>query len=115
VESLVTELFSKLGIVPEEGVNRSPQVVQAMVNICVALLNQAKDSIPFVITTRSAGPTWWGLFPINAKETNMPKETTHRDPEKRAERIERRARKRADTASRKRAAKLRKNQPSESI
>lgn len=36
VESLVTELFSKLGIVPEEGVNRSPQVVQAMVNICVA-------------------------------------------------------------------------------
>jgi DNA-binding NarL/FixJ family response regulator len=36
VESLVTEMFSKLGIVPEEGVNRSPQVVQAMVNICVA-------------------------------------------------------------------------------
>ena len=36
VESLVTELFSKLGIVPEEEVNSSTQVVQAMVNICVA-------------------------------------------------------------------------------
>ena len=36
VESLVTELFSKLGIVPVEGVNRYPQVVQAMVNICFA-------------------------------------------------------------------------------
>ena len=32
----------------------------------------------------------------------MPKETTHRDPEKRAARIERRARKRAETVIRKR-------------
>ena len=30
----------------------------------------------------------------------MPKETTHRDPEKRAARIERRAKKRADTVAR---------------
>ena len=36
VEALIAELFSKLGIVQEEGVRRSPQVVQAMVNICVA-------------------------------------------------------------------------------
>ncbi len=35
------------------------------------------------------------------KENNMPKETTHRDPEKRAARIERRAKKRADTVARK--------------
>ncbi|MDE0720357.1 MAG: hypothetical protein OSB75_07355 [Dehalococcoidia bacterium] len=45
----------------------------------------------------------------------MPKETTHRDPEKRAARIEKRARKRADTASRKQIIKSRKNQASESI
>jgi DNA-binding NarL/FixJ family response regulator len=36
VEALIAELFSKLGIVQEEGVRSSPQVVQAMVNICVA-------------------------------------------------------------------------------
>ena len=36
VEALIDELFSKLGIVQEEGVRRSPQVVQAMVNTCVA-------------------------------------------------------------------------------
>jgi len=34
------------------------------------------------------------------KESNMPKEITHRDPEKRAARIESRAKKRADTAAR---------------
>ena len=34
-------------------------------------------------------------------ERNMPKETTHRDPETRAARIERRAKKRADTVTRK--------------
>ena len=36
VEALIAELFSKLGIVQEEGVRSSPQVVHAMVNICVA-------------------------------------------------------------------------------
>jgi hypothetical protein len=36
----------------------------------------------------------------------MPKETTHRDPEKRAARIERRAKKRAETANRKRLFKI---------
>ena len=36
VEALIAELFSKLGIVQEEGVRRSPHVVQAMGNICVA-------------------------------------------------------------------------------
>ena len=35
VEALIAELFSKLGIVQEEDVRRSPQVVQAMVDICV--------------------------------------------------------------------------------
>ena len=35
------------------------------------------------------------------KECTMPKETTHRDPEKRAARIDRRAKKRADTVARK--------------
>ena len=36
VEALIAELFSKQGIVLEEGVRSSPQVVHAMVNICVA-------------------------------------------------------------------------------
>ena len=36
VEILIAELFSKLGGVQKEGVRRSPHVVQAMVNICVA-------------------------------------------------------------------------------
>ena len=36
VETLIAELFSKLGIVQEEGVRSFPQVVHAMVNICVA-------------------------------------------------------------------------------
>ena len=35
------------------------------------------------------------------KESTMPKETTHRDPAKRAARIESRAKKRADTVARK--------------
>ena len=35
----------------------------------------------------------------------MPKETTHRDPEKRAARIERRAKKRTETVNRKRLIK----------
>ena len=39
----------------------------------------------------------------------MPKETTHRDPETRAARIERRAKKRADTAARKQSVKASKN------
>ena len=40
----------------------------------------------------------------------MPKETTHRDPETRAARIERRAKKRADTVTRKKIMKNMKNQ-----
>ena len=36
----------------------------------------------------------------------MPKETTHRDPETRAARIERRAKKRADTVARKKIMKM---------
>ena len=36
----------------------------------------------------------------------MPKETTHRDPETRATRIERRAKKRADTVTRKKIMKM---------
>ena len=40
---------------------------------------------------------------VDIKERGkMPKETTHRDPEKRAARIERRARKRAEAVIRKR-------------
>ncbi len=39
----------------------------------------------------------------------MAKESTHRDPEKRAARIERRARKRAETVLRKQIVKARKN------
>ena len=40
---------------------------------------------------------------VDIKErVKMPKETTHRDPEKRAARIERRARKRAEAVIRKR-------------
>jgi len=42
-------------------------------------------------------------------ERNMAKETTHRDPERRAARIERRARKRAETVMRRQAMKARKN------
>ena len=43
------------------------------------------------------------IDPDSDKErATMPKETTHRDPEKRAARIERRAKKRAETANRKR-------------
>jgi len=45
----------------------------------------------------------------------MPKESTHRDPERRAARIERRAKKRADTVSRKKAVRAKKDQPSEDI
>ena len=40
------------------------------------------------------------------KERKMPKETTHRNPETRAARIERRAKKRADTATRKKIMKM---------
>ena len=36
----------------------------------------------------------------------MPKETTHRNPETRAARIERRAKKRADTVARKKIMKM---------
>lgn len=36
----------------------------------------------------------------------MPKETTHRDPETRAARIDRRAKKRADTVTRKKIMKI---------
>ena len=43
----------------------------------------------------------------------MPKETTHRDPEKRAARIERRAKKRVETAMRKKLAKMMKNKASD--
>ncbi len=43
----------------------------------------------------------------------MPKETTHRDSETRAARIERRAKKRADTVTRKKIMKSRKTQVSE--
>ncbi len=39
----------------------------------------------------------------------MAKEATHRDPERRAARIERRARKRAETVMRRQAMKVRKN------
>ena len=43
------------------------------------------------------------IGPDSDKErATMPKETTHRDPEKRAARIERRAKKRAETVNRKR-------------
>ena len=35
VEVVIAELVSKLGVVQKEGVRRSPQVVQAMINICV--------------------------------------------------------------------------------
>ena len=45
----------------------------------------------------------------------MPKETTHRDPEKRADRIERRAKKRADTVSRKQTVKMRKARPMQDV
>ena len=44
----------------------------------------------------------------------MPKETTHRDPEIRAARIERRAKKRADTVARKQSVKASKNRAIES-
>ena len=40
------------------------------------------------------------------QERKMPKETTHRNPETRAARIERRAKKRADTATRKKIMKM---------
>ena len=36
VEAFIDELFSKLGIVQEVGVRGSPQVIQVMVNTCVA-------------------------------------------------------------------------------
>ena len=36
LEALIAELFSKLGIVQEVGVRGSPQVIQVMVNTCVA-------------------------------------------------------------------------------
>ena len=48
-------------------------------------------------------------FQLPAKEIHMPKETTHRDPEIRAARIERRAKKRADTVARKQSVKASKN------
>jgi len=45
------------------------------------------------------------------KESTMPKETTHRDPEKRAARIESRAKKRADTAARRKIMRAMKTRP----
>ena len=39
------------------------------------------------------------------ERAKMPKETTHRDPEKRAARIERRSKKRTETVNRKRLMK----------
>ena len=49
------------------------------------------------------------------KEKKMPKETTHRNPEKRADRIERRAKKRAGTVNRKQTVKARKARPLEDV
>ena len=49
------------------------------------------------------------------ERAKMPKETTHRDPEKRADRIERRAKKRADTVSRKQTVKMRKARPLQDV
>ena len=45
----------------------------------------------------------------------MPKEITHRDPEKRAARIERRAKKRAGTAARKKIMKAMKTRSVEAV
>jgi len=45
----------------------------------------------------------------------MLKETTHRNPEKRADRIERRAKKRAGTVNRKQTVKARKARPLEDV
>lgn len=42
---------------------------------------------------------------MSNERAKMPKETTHRDPEKRAARIERRAKKRVETVNRKRLMK----------
>jgi len=42
---------------------------------------------------------------MKERKTKMAKETTHRDPIKRAERIERRAKKRVETAMRKKLVK----------
>ena len=50
-----------------------------------------------------------------ATEEKMAKETTHRDPEVRAARIERRAKKRADTVMRKQIMKARKNSALEEV
>lgn len=44
----------------------------------------------------------------------MPKETTHRDPETRLARIQRRAKKRADTVTRKKIIKIMKTKALES-
>ena len=46
---------------------------------------------------------------LSNERAKMPKETTHRDPEKRTARIERRAKKRAETVMRKKLVKTRKN------
>ncbi len=54
------------------------------------------------------------LLPTYMKErtTKMAKETTHRDPIRRAERIERRAKKRVETAMRKKLVKMMKTNAS---
>ena len=46
---------------------------------------------------------------LSNERAKMPKETTHRDAEKRTARIERRAKKRAETVMRKKLVKMRKN------
>ena len=47
------------------------------------------------------------------KERKMPKETTHRNPETRAARIERRAKRRADTVARKKIMRMMKTRAME--
>jgi hypothetical protein len=50
---------------------------------------------------------------LEAKERKLPKEKTHRNPETRAARIERRAKKRAGTAVRKKIMKMMKTRAME--
>ena len=50
-----------------------------------------------------------------SKEREMSKETTHRGPERRAARIESRAKKRAETVVIKKIVKARKNRPLEEV
>ena len=51
---------------------------------------------------------------MKERKTKMAKETTHRDPIRRAERIERRAKKRVETAMRKKFMKMMKNNANDS-